>query len=129
MDTKATDDAIFIDIEVPCSTAHGDHTTADVEGDIGSRKADAVVRTLLEEEVSRESLPRDFDLHIVGLDTKEATLWKTESVCLTVDGSGLSDRANGGVDTNAKGRARAQPRNVEGNITIESTRDSVVVDQ
>ncbi len=74
LDAEATDDPVLIDIEVPCSTANGDHTTADIEGDIGSRKADAVVRTLLEEEVSRERLPRDLDLHVGGLDTEVSGL-------------------------------------------------------
>ena len=78
LDAEATDDPVLIDIEVPCSTTHGDDTIADIESDIRSGEADAVIGALLEEEVPRKRLLRDLDLDVGGFDSEVTALWEIQ---------------------------------------------------
>ena len=84
---------------------------------------------MLKEEISSKSLTGDLNINIGGFNTEEATLWKNERTRNSVDDRGLIDGPHGSVDADAEGRGGGEPRDVERNIPIDSSRDSVVVDQ
>ena len=56
-------------------------------------------------------------------------MWEIQRTRSSVHHRGLIDGPHGRVDADAEGRRGAEPRDVEGNIPIDSARDAVVVDQ